>query len=283
MIMMSDHNNLFTNSNAPDDADIESLLGGFSPKPSVNFYSRMEKASWVTEITQKKGRYFLTNVPLSRQILVISGFLLFIALISISFFPSVRAMARQIIFSFLPASSDHLEVQVILSNPGDLFHFSDPANFPFTIQEIREQAGFTVKEIIQVPDNLILIGSRFDPDYNAVTTLYQGDNYKLFLTQRPIGKGEDVFSIGSTAQINLVTLGDQQGEFVTGGWKAISTTTYPGSQTPDTQASISAIWDENLPQYTLRWQDQNFVYELRALGEGSLTQMELISLANELK
>ncbi len=281
--MMSDQDNQFTNSIAPNDVEIETLLGGFSPKPSVNFYSRMEKAPWVKEATQKKGRYFLAKSPLSRGVLVISVIVLFIALISISFFPSVKVVARQIIFSFLPASSDHIEIQVTLSNPGDLFHFSDPANFPFTIQEIREQAGFNVKEIIQAPKDLILIGSRFDPGFDTVTILYQGDNYKLFITQRPIGKGEDVFSIGSTAQVNLVMLGDHQGEFVSGGWKAISTQTNPASQTPGTQASLYAIWDDNLPQYTLRWLDQNFVYELRAVGEGSPTQTELISLANELK
>jgi hypothetical protein len=281
--MMSNQNNQFTNSIAPDDSEIETLLGGFAPKPSVKFYSKMKEAPWVKDSSQNKGRYFLLKALSSRRILVISGIFLLIALTSILFFPSVKAVARQIIFSFLPASSDHIEIQVSLSNPGDLFHFSDPANFPFTIQEIREQAGFSVKDIIHAPEDLILIGSRFDPGYHTVTILYQGDNYKLFITQRPIGKGEDVFSIGSTAQVNLVTLGDHQAEFVTGGWKAISTQTSPASQPPGTQASINAIWDNNLPQYTLRWRDNNFVYELRAVGEGSPSQTELISLANELK
>ena len=38
-----------------------------------------------------------------------------------------------------------------------------------------------------------------------------------------LGIGEDVFSIGANAMVKLVNIGDIQGEFVVGGWKAVST------------------------------------------------------------
>jgi hypothetical protein len=243
----------------------------------------MENAPWIIGTSLKKENFLNTSVLIRKPMLSISILLLFILLIGISFIPSVQAVARQIIYSFIPAPSDQIEVQVILSNPGDLFHYADPGNFNFSIQEIREQAGFVVKEISQIPEDLVLVGSRFDPSYNAVIILYQGDNYKLFLTQRPTEKGNDIFSVGSTAQVDQVMIGDRQGEFVRGGWKAISTQTISATESPGSQTRINAIWDSSLPQYTLRWQDEGFVYELRTIGVGSPSQSVLISLANELK
>ena len=280
---MIDPHNKSTISHVPDETEIESLLARFLPTPGESFYARIEKAPWISSTGRKKGNYLRTKLYIRKPMLSISIFLLLLFLIGISFIPPVQAVARQIIYSFIPAPSNQIQVQAVLPNPGDLFHYSDPSNFNFSIPEIREQAGFVVKEITKIPEDLVLVGSRFDPSYNSVTILYQGDAYKLFVTQRPTGKGKDVFSIGATAQVNLVMIGDRQAEYVKGGWKAISTQTISATETPGSQTRIDAIWDNNLPQYTLRWQDEGIVYELRSIGAGSPSQSELISLANELK
>jgi hypothetical protein len=280
---MSLHINNTSNFVPPDDTEIEALLRSFLPQPSSRFYSRMEKAPWMKTNSVKRARLLNTNTPVRSWLLGMAVFLIFLVLIGISLFPSVRAVARQIIYSFISSPSNQIEIQVTLANPGDLFHFSDPANFPLTIQEVQEHASFAVKEIKRLPEDLKLVGARFDPDYNTVTILYQGDGYKLFLTQRPSDNGEDVFSIGATAQVNQVQIGNYQGEFVAGGWKAISTQTISKTITPGIEESINAVWDSNLPQYTLRWHAEGFMYELRTIGEGSPSQSELIALANELK
>ena len=49
------------------------------------------------------------------------------------------------------------------------------------------------------------------------------------------------------------------------------------------QTNISAVWDAQLPQYTLRWQENGFIYELRTLREGSPSQSDLIAYAIGLK
>jgi hypothetical protein len=195
----------------------------------------------------------------------------------------LRVIARQIIFSFISGPSDQVNIQVTLSNPEDLFNFAAPENFPLSLDEVRQQAGFFVKEITSSKAELELVGARFDPSYNAAIILYQGTNYKLFLSQRPIGNSVDVFSIGSSAQVNLVNIGDIKGEFVIGGWKAISTQPAHDTSTSGNQTSINAIWDNNLPQSTLRWQTNGYIYELRAVGEGSPSESVLITIANELK
>jgi len=267
----------------PDDIQIIELLGRFAPFPSARFNEKMEQAPWITTTSKEYRRLFSSSTPARRWVLVIAILIALLAFIGLSFSPSIRAVARQIIYSFISERSDKIVIQTTLTTPGDLFHFSDPANFPLTIQEIHEQAGFDVMEIMELPVSLKQVGSRFDSSYNAVTSLYQGNDYNLFLTQRPAESGEDVFSIGSTARVDLVKIGDQQGEFVRGGWKASSAQTITKTISPGNQTNINAVWDNYLPQYTLRWQAKGFMYELRTTGEGSPSQSELIALANGLK
>jgi hypothetical protein len=280
---MNEQSTLIPHDEAPDDIQIIELLGRFAPVPSARFYEKMGKAPWIKTGSMEKAQLFGTNMPARRILLGISVLISVLVLFGLSFFPPIRAIARQIVYSFISEQADQIHIQTTLSTPGDLFHFSDPANFPLTIQEVQERSGFNVKAIYQPPEDLKIIGSRFDDSYKAVTTLYQGQGFKLFLTQRPAGIGEDVFSIGSTAQVDRVKIGDQEGEFVMGGWKAISSQSIAKTTGPGNQTDINAIWDSNLPQFTLRWQAEGFIYELRTIGESSPSQSDLIALANELK
>ena len=267
----------------PNNTQIEVLLSKFTPNPSARFFSMVEKATWQKINQNERTRFLKPNMPVRRWLVGLTVIFFVSIILGISFVPSVRVIARQIIYSFVSAPSNQIEIQVTLSNPGDLFHFSDPSNFSLTIEDVQRQSGYAIKELARLPKDLILIGSRFDASTNTVTILYQGNDYKLFFTQRPVGSGEDVFSIGSTAHVILVKIGEQQAEFVIGGWKAISTQTINNTLTPGSQTSISAVWDNDLPQYTLRWQDEGLIYELRTIGVSSPSQLELISLANELK
>jgi len=270
------------NQNTPDEIKIEELLSQIKPLPTSRFYSKMRTAPWQRPISTERSRISILK-PGRRLIwgLTVSGLVL--AIFVITFIPSIRAAASQIIHLFLSAPSNQLEVQVVLTSPGDLYDFSNPANFPLSLEESQQQAGFGVKEISMLPEGLSFIGSRFDTSYNTVTLLYQANDYSLFLTQRLLGRSQDVFSIGDSAHVKIVNIGDIQGEFVVGGWKAISTQPSTENQTPTSSVYINANWDNDLPQSTLRWQVGDIVYELRSNGEGSPSQSELILLANELK
>ncbi len=198
-------------------------------------------------------------------------------------FPSVRVAAGQIIHFFLPGSSDQLDIQVTLNNPNDLLDFSNPDNFPLTMEALRQQVGFNVK---QIPSSLgapPFIGARNDPIYNAVTLLYQAEDYILLLTERPLRNSQDLFSVGANAHVEFVLIGTVQGEFVVGGWSAVSTQPGPYKATSSAPVQITAIWDDELPQSTLRWQESGYAYELRSTGENRPSQSQLISWANELK
>jgi len=276
----SKNNNVSGNLN---EIEIETVLRQVLPKPSSHFYQRMDAAPWKTRNFQKHKTHFVVSKP-NRNFKVGFTFIsLFLLMVGISFIPSVRVIAHQIFYSFFSSPSNQIEVQVTSSAPQDLFRFSDPDNFTQTIEDAQQKAGYSVKNLNQLPESLKLIGAHYEPNFHSITILYQGQDYKLFLTQRPIGDGKDIFSIGSDVQIQLVNIGGYQGEFVIGGWKAISTQTISDAITPESQINISAIWDTQLPQYTLRWQENGFAYELRALGEGSPSQSDLIAYAIGLK
>ena len=268
--------------NTPEENEIEEMLGHIRPQPTSRFYKKMRTVPWASPIPCKRSRVLSNWKPTRKLGWGLIALILMIVVVGIAFIPSVRAIARQFFFSFILAPSNQIEVQVTPTVPGDLFHFSDPANFTLSFKQVQQQAGFKVKEISSLPEGLTLTGSRFDPSYNAATLLYQGNDYNLFLTQRPGGNGQDVFSIGASANVKLVKIGDIKGEFVVGGWKAVSTQPDSVNQTPSL-ININAIWDNDLPQSTLRWQSSGIVYELRSIGDGSPSQSELIKLANELK
>jgi hypothetical protein len=258
------------------------MLSNFSPQPTSRFYRKMQTAPWLQTNSNHK-KLHISNISARKLIWATIISLVFLVLVSLTFFPTLRVIAKQIIYSFISGPSDQLNIQVTQSTHNDLFNFTSPENFPLSINDVKRQAGFLVKEISLSSGDLKWVGARFDPSYNAVILLYQGDNYKLFLSQRPIGNNVEVFSIGPSAQVNLVNIGDITGEFVVGGWKAISTQSVPDPTNPGIQTSINAIWDNNLPQSTLRWQTNGYVYELRTIGEGSPSQSVLITIANELK
>jgi hypothetical protein len=266
----------------PSINQIGEMLSNFSPQPTSRFYRKMLTAPWLQTNSNHK-KLHISNISARKLIWATIISLVFLVLVSFTIFPTLRVIAKQIIYSFISGPSDRLNIQVTLSTHDDLFNFTSPENFPLSINDVKRQAGFLVKEISLSSGDLKWVGARFDPSYNAVILLYQGDNYKLFLSQRPIGNNVDVFSIGPSAQVNLVNIGDITGEYVLGGWKAISTQSVPDPTNPGIQTSINAIWDNNLPQSTLRWQTNGYVYELRTIGEGSPSQSVLITIANELK
>ena len=269
--------------NAPDENEIESMLRRFKPEPSPRFHQRMQTAPWHRSRhahgPNREGRW-LSPPRLVWGLVIVLVVSLLGAVILI---PPVRAIARQIIYSFISAPSNQIEIQATLSSPGDLFNYTDPSNFTLSLDEAQSLAGFQVRQILPIPAGLTLVGARYDPDYHALTILYRDAHFSLFLTQRTLGNSQDVFSIGQAATVEVVKIGVIQAEYVQGGWKAISTQPAPENQARGNLINITATWDSTLPQSTLRWQAGGIAYEIRAVGEGGPTQSDLINWANELK
>jgi len=268
---------------APEELEIEEMLSHIRPQPTSRFYKKMRSTPWERPNMVKTSSALAYLKSADRLVWGLLALILIVGVVGLTFIPSVRAIARQFFYSFIHSPSNQIQVQVTPAAPGDLYNFSDPSNFTLSVPLAQQQAGFGVKEISVLPEGLTFIGCRFDSTYNAVTLQYQGNDYKLFLTQRPRGNGQDVFSIGASANVESVKIGEIQGEFVVGGWKVISQQPDSSNQTPTSVININAIWDNDLPQSTLRWQTSDIVYELRSVGEGNPSLSDLINLANGLK
>ncbi len=269
--------------NVPDENQIEGMLRRFRPEPSPRFHQRMQTAPWQSSRFAPDPNRYIRRLSSPRLVWGLAIVLVVFLLGAVILIPPVRAIARQIIYSFISAPSNQIEVQATLSSPGDLFNYTDPSNFSLSLDEAQRLAGFQLKQILPLPAGLTLVGARYDPDYQAVTILYRSAHFSLFLTQRLLGNSQDVFSIGQGAKVEMVKIGDIQGEFVLGGWKAISTQPAIENQTPESLFNITATWENTLPQSTLRWQAGGTAYEIRAIGEGGPTQSDLLNWANELK
>jgi hypothetical protein len=280
---MSENMDRTTGSVAPEEAQIEDLLGKFQPLPSARFHKMMQSAPWETRGSARRLISPPKRLDRTKLTLGVVGGLLLVLLLAVAFIPPVRVIARQIMYNFIPAPSDQIEIQVTLSSPEDLYHYSNPENFPLSVAEAQSMAGFQIMELTQVPQGMTLIGARFDQTYEAVILLYQGDSTQLYLTQRQIGNGEDVFTIGESSKVKNVMIGGTQAELVIGGWKATTTQSADETSIPSNSVNIMAIWDDNLPQSTLRWQKDGLTYELRSVGENRPSEYELIALANGLK
>jgi hypothetical protein len=269
--------------NIPDEIKIKQLLSGFKPQPTTRFNARMRSAPWQNRDLSRPSIQAKNWALRWKSAWVLAALIIVIAFLTLSFLPSVRVAADQFIHFFLPAASDRLEVQVTPANTPDAMDFSNPSNFLLNMDEVSQQAGFTVIEIPSSPAAPTFIGARYEAEYNAVLLLYKGADYDLLLTQRLLGNSQDVFSIGSNAHVEFVNVGDVQAEYVVGGWSAVSTEVPTGNPTPSSTVQITALWDDSLPQFTLRWQVAGFAYELRSNGVNSPSQSQLISWANELK
>ncbi len=267
-------------SRPPDMEAMEDLLREVKPFPTARFYGLAKNAPWQIKSS-------VNTIPSRRLANKVWGWglaaTLFILVLLIAVFPPVQAIARQVYQHFLSTSSNQLEVTIAAPNQNDLLDYSDAGYFSSSVGAVQEQVDFPIRQISSSHDTLQLIGARYEASYNAVVLMYQGEGYALFLSERPVEKGMDLFTIGPEAEVRLVRVGESEGEYVVGGWKAIPT---PHShQTPAgaDQTTIQAMWDKNLPQFTLRWRQNGISYELRSLGEASPSQSALTSLANELK
>jgi hypothetical protein len=280
---MSENTDKTTMAEIPDEEKIEELLGNFQPSPSLRFHKMMQKAPWELKGTARRLIYLRNKRNSTKYLWGVAGALLLVLVLGIAFVPPIQVIARQIMYSFISAPSNQIEVQVTLTNPDDLYHYSNPDNFPLAVAEAQKQANFLIKQLSQVPEGMALIGARFDQTSSAVILFYQGDSTQLYLTQRLIGNGQDIFSIGESSSVKNVLVGDTQAELVTGGWKATSTQPADGTSNPPNSVNITATWDDNLPQSTLRWQIDGVAYELRSVGENRPSEDEFIALANGLK
>ena len=249
---------------------IENLLRQLQPRPSPRFYLRIKKAPWQSRSTAWLLRRFGLAAAALGMILIL-GLLLS---------PPLRTLARQWILFFLPDAQDQMELSIEQLDAQELYHYATPENFPYSVVQLSDLAGYPVSQPALLLPGMQLVGGRYELETLTTVLLYQGAGYNLFLSQRPIEAGQEYFSIGASAIVESVSVGDIQGEYVAGGW--VKRSGLPSTE-PDSTTELYIQWDKALPQYTLRWQIQDFAYQLRSTGITSPQKDELITLAQTIR
>jgi hypothetical protein len=249
---------------------IENLLRQLQPKPSPRLYKRLDNAPW----QPRPGLHLLRRWGLAMTLLVC----LILAAILLS--PPLRAMARNWMLYFLPDNQDQIELSIEQLDPQELYQYATPGNFPYSVEQINSLAGYHVSPPVALLPGMVLIGGRYESGTQTTVLLYQGAGYNLFLSQRPIEAGQEYFSIGASADVESVSIGEIHGEYVAGGWVKLSSIPTAEQNAPN---ELRVEWDETLPQYTLRWQDQDFAFQLRSTGITSPQKTDLIALAQTIR
>jgi hypothetical protein len=198
--------------------------------------------------------------------LVLFGFVLFA--------PNLEAVARRL-FTFLRAApTDTLE---ITSQTSRLQRYSDPGYFDLSLEQAEAAAGFKPLEIPESVGQTEFSGAHYDPELNAITLRYLHEGYPLYFTQRPLGQVEEFATIGASAPVESVSLRGVEGEYVQGGWRAGA----EALQAP--QPTLELVWDPDLPQHTLRWEQDRSVYEILAVDNQQMDKTRLLALAERVK
>jgi hypothetical protein len=256
----------------PTEEEITNLLKAFNPNPSEGYYQRMETAPWAT--SQKTGNRFsvfmqrlfgkdgTAPIPRLRVALASSVLVLVIVLITLAS-PSLQAVAQRILQFIIPAPTDALTLQVTVQPPGTQEALNAADRYPLTMTQVEEAAGYDVSVISILPQGVTFTGAQYNPNLQAVTLRYAGTGQTLLFTQRPLGNISEFTTVGASAPVEIVNIGESAAEFVTGGWKVtdsddrIQTTAAPG-----TEINLGVYWDPTLPQRILRWQADNMQYEI---------------------
>jgi hypothetical protein len=241
----------------PDQAEIEYLLRTTQPKPSARFYNNIERRPWNRGVRSSIWQRFrFQSLPIALGLIVV--------VIIILSSPSLEAVAQRIARFFTPAVSDQVIFQIPLFDPSDL-----ETQVLYDLKEALDLVAFKIKVPVPPPPGYHFKSAEFKPDREAIVMNYESDSGNLLrISQRK--NGVEYQSISIHALVETVKIGNQKGEYVTGGWKA--TPTEAEVPADNQEISIQAVWDPDSNIHFLRWQENDILYEILFIGHNPNSQ-----------
>lgn len=277
-----------TPKNKPDISEIEYLLGEMQPQPSEEFYHRMEMSPWVRIKREQNRRKSLIDrilLPKFQVKALFIAILLFLVLaLGIINTSNFIVIAQQIAKYILPAESDQLYLPFANSVTISPTASETLDDFPLNQEEVQDLAVIKLKRIPLSKNNLIFNGARYDPSLEAVTMRYELDKALILFTQRSLNSIDEYTSVGASAPIESIRVRGVVGEYVEGGWKILPE--YSESSptvSPYNNSNLTVIWDPDLPQRILRWQEDNIVFEILVTGIHSLEKSDIVKIAESIR
>jgi hypothetical protein len=158
-----------------------------------------------------------------------------------------------------------------IQNPAFFETCGDFHNQHCTLEQIQGMVDFPVKAIAIIPEGMTFVGATGGVD--GITLAYKRDEpmTMLLLDQEPVSKGESPLSVADSADIETVSIGETQGEYVRGAWSNFA-------------GDVVARWDANEDIQSLRWESEGMLYTIEVMGStefpsGSLDKESMALLA----
>jgi WD40 repeat protein/LysM repeat protein len=101
--------------------------------------------------------------------------------------------------------------------------------------------------------------------YELIPPSGKGPKSTLYIYERLISVGISIMPVGSSANVEQVPLGSDDGEYVRGDWVLSSST-----ELGETQTDVWT-WDSNLPVQRLRWKEGGISYDIYYVSDDSAT------------
>jgi hypothetical protein len=266
------------NETSPSEEQIGTLLSGFLPKPRQEFYQRMNKTPWNQENRSK----FYYNHRVSSRIRLVSFTILtfLLILLPLLFTPSLLSNARQMFRFFWVHDENTRSIEVTYTPTSTSDSIFSESSFPLSIEEAAATAGYQLRTLTALPAGVILDGAAYDPTRHAVLIRYAGEGITLLFTQREKSRITEYASVGSDAAAEIVTVRGVQGEYIPGGWVVQpQSTPQPELQTQ----TVNLIWENQAGMATLRWEENEYVYEIVVTSLQNMSQAEILAIAESMR
>ena len=266
------------------DNEVVSALEEFHPQPSQRFYQKMQSAPWMAESTATHRRSLHRHATTRRAALALAVLATFLMGGAFLAAPPLRSLAQELLGLFTRQPSDLVAKQQLEADSVGVQRWETPPS----LAEVERATGTKVWTPRELPAGYRLEHVGYTPAEHTIVSRYvyeaapasdfPNDQPPMFvLAQLPVAhaKGRLPFKVGASAPIEVVAIGDTQGEYVKGAWTAGSS--------EDEQLQ----WRDLECCRTLRWQRGELVFTLEAHSDsdqpGFLGREEMIRVATLLR
>lgn len=252
---------------------LQRLVAEAIPPAEVDLWSAI-RSRYETRKAHPKGVFLMkTSFAHHRRLVYTAISILVVVLVAalLLLTPQGRAWAQYIFFT--RSDSDTLPLQPWQLTPLPGTPTPDPGfdNKDLTITEAEGLAGYHVLEPTGFNEILTFVGASFDPQHNIVRIFY-ANGFVLRQERYQISADCELCnSVGASAPIETVQIGDVTGEYVVGVWKLTDN---------------GPVWEPEPLMQRLRWQANGMAFELMynpPTEDKAITKSTLIAIAESIR
>ncbi len=272
--------------NNQDEMKIIKALADFQPTPSARLQQRMDAAPWMQ--IESAAPTFTERIRAAFRRPALSTALalaLVVAVVAVT--PPLRAFAQELLglIAREPDNTLTVEERELLEESSDDVEWVSIDPYASALEEMESALGFEVwtpryllpgyefVEAAYSPTSeltLLIYRNQIDTDFDTGFNSWRQPNFTL--VQQPVDQYGSLPAnvVGASAEIEVVQIGDLQGEYVEGNWCG--------------QSSAGPMeWCPNPNTRRLVWQQGDFVFSLNTDGDPekveSMSKKEMIGTA----